>query len=206
MISDAGATGPAPYDWEQDLEERLSLATPGDAVRGLFSKGILNALRSLLGEPAVEHCLEVCGERKFVDFFNYPVRTHLLVVFTGARLLAPRYGGMEQALRQLGRNSTADFLNSTAGKTMQLIARGNPTKLLDTLPFAYQVSLSFGTQTLEWEGPTSGRYILRRDFIPLPSHEGVLEALLETSRARDVKVRGRRTGGLLDTEYTFSWR
>jgi uncharacterized protein (TIGR02265 family) len=205
MDSDAGETGSAPYDWDKDLEQRLSLARPGDTVRGLFSNGIVKTVRSLGGEAAVTRCFEACGERKFVDFFNYPVRTHLLLVFTAAKLLAPRYGGIEQALRQLGRNSTADFLGSAAGRTMKLIAGGSPMKLMDTLPLAYQVSLSFGTQTLEWTGSTSGRYTLQRDFIPLPSHEGVLAALLETGGAQDVKVHGRRTSGLLDSTYAFSW-
>jgi uncharacterized protein (TIGR02265 family) len=206
MGSEDTATSAPAYDWEQDLEQRLSLATPEDTVRGLFTHGLLKMVRSLEGEAGVERCLEACGERTFVDFFNYPVHTHLLVVFTAARLLAPRYGGMEEALRNLGRCSARDFLNSATGKAMTMLALGKPRNLLFALPSAYQVGLSFGTQSLVWTGLTSGRYILQRDFIPLPSHEGVVAALLETGNARDVKVRGRRTTGFLDSEYEFSWR
>jgi uncharacterized protein (TIGR02265 family) len=206
MSSEDIATGSPAYDWDEDLEQRLSLARPGDTVRGLFANGILKTVRGHEGQEAVERCLEACGERKFVDFFSYPIRTHLLVVFTAARLLAPRYGGLEGALRYLGRCSTTDFLRSATGRTMTLLARGEPRNLLLAMPSAYQVGMSFGKQSFVWTRLTSGRYILHRDFIPLPSHEGVLTALLEVGNARDVKVRGWRTSGLLDSAYEFSWR
>lgn len=207
MASDATAIDPATADWEEwekDLVHRLQPAQPEDTVRGLFSNGILDAVRSLAGDEAARRCLEASGQPKFVDFFNYPIRAHLYLVFTGARFLAPRYGSVEEALRQLGRRSTSDFLNSAAGKTMKLLARGDPKRLLDTLPSAYRVSLTFGTQTIEWKGPTSGRYLLERDFIPVPCHEGVLTALIETTRVSNIQVHGRRQG-LLDSEYDFSW-
>jgi uncharacterized protein (TIGR02265 family) len=207
MTSDATANGPASADWEEwakDLARRLQPAKPEDTVRGLFSNGILDAVRSLAGDEAARRCLEASGQPKFVDFFNYPIHAHLQLVYTGARYLAPRYGSIEEALRQLGRRLTSDFLNSAAGKTMNLLARGDPKRLLDTLPSAYRVSLTFGTQVIEWTGPTSGRYILERDFIPVPYHEGVLAALLETTHVPNVKVQGRRLG-LLDSEYDFSW-
>jgi uncharacterized protein (TIGR02265 family) len=206
MSSEDTATGSQAYDWDKDLEQRLSLARPGDTVRGLFPNGILNTVRSLEGEEAMERCLGACDEQRFLDLFNYPIRTHLRVLFTAARLLAPRYGGIEGSLRYLGRCSAADFLRSAMGRTMKLLARGEPKNLLLAVPWAYQAGMSFGTQSLVWTGLTSGRYILHRDFIPLPSHEGVLAALLEVGNAQDVKVRGRRTSGLLDSEYAFSWR
>lgn len=207
MTSDATAMGLASADWEEwekELARRLQPAQPDDTVRGLFSNGILDAVRSLAGDEAARSCLEASGQAKFVDFFNYPIRAHLRLVYTGARFLAPRYGSIEEALRQLGRRSTSDFLNSAAGKTMKLLARGDPKRLLDTLPSAYRVSLTFGTQTIEWKGPTSGRYILERDFIPVPCHEGVMMALIETTHVPNVKVQGRQLG-LLDSEYDFSW-
>jgi uncharacterized protein (TIGR02265 family) len=196
-----------PYDyWEQDLAQRLRLARPEDSVRGMFANGLLDAVRSLAGDEAVSHCLEASGQSRFVDFFNYPISAHLRVVFTGARFLVPKFGSMEEALRQLGRRSAADFMDSAAGKTMmKLLARGDPRRLVDALPSAYRMSLTFGNHKVEWLGPTSGRYILTRNFIPLPSHEGVLRALLETSNARDIRVCGRQTSGLLDGEYEFSW-
>lgn len=208
MNSEATALGSvshAPYDWDMDLARRQELALPGDSVRGMFANGLLSAVRSLAGDEAVRRCLQASGQPQFVDFFNYPIGTHLQVVFTAARLLTPRFGSMEEGLRQLGRCSTSIFMSSAAGKTMKLLAGGDPKRLLGTLPAAYRVSMTFGRQNIEWTSPTSGRYILKRDFIPLPSHEGVLMGLLEMTSAREVKVRGRQTTGLLDGEYEFSW-
>lgn len=203
-LMNSDATNPVPYDWEKDREIRLSKATPQDTVRGLFANGILDVVRNLAGDEAARRCLDATGLPKFMDIFNYPIAPHLELVFAGARMLAPRFGSVEEALRQLGRRSTGDFLGSAAGKTMKLLARGEPKRLVETLPTAYRVSMTFGAQKIEWTGPTSGRYTLKRDFIPVPCHEGVLTALIETAKVGNVKVHGWSTGPL-DSEYVFSW-
>src|SRR5689334_20656483 len=54
---------------EQELEQRLSLASSEDMVRGMFFRSVREAVHALAGPEAVEDCLKDCGSGGFVDFF-----------------------------------------------------------------------------------------------------------------------------------------
>jgi len=194
-----------PEFWAQDLMQRMKLAQPTDTARGMFFRGTLEAIQGMApGERLVERCLKECGQDKFVDFFNYPIAQHLKILSTALPVLATRHGGFERAMRELGRRATADFLTTAAGKTMLMLVRGDARRMLSHLPSAYRVSVSFGQQSVEWLGPTQGRFIARRDFMPYPFHEGTLSSILTSLNVQGVKVQGRQTR-LLDMECDFSW-
>ncbi len=194
-----------PQDWGGEWEKRLALATPEDTTLGLFLRGTLEAIRALGDEVLVRRCLEACGEEHFADFQHYPVRLHLQLVFTAVRELAAQPEALEELLRRLGRGAAADFLESSAGRTMRRLVREEPKRLVSNLPAAYRVSLGFGEREVAWTGPRSAHFVMRGDFLPPPFHEGVLMAMLERLNARKVRVCGRQTG-VLDSEYELSWQ
>ncbi|WP_199243066.1 DUF2378 family protein [Vitiosangium sp. GDMCC 1.1324] len=191
-------------DLREDLERRLALTTPADMVRGMFFLGMLEVVRTAAGEEGMRRCVEAGGEPRFVEFFNYSVSTFLKVNDTAARVLAPRYGGWEQAQRHLGRRATADMLKSAGGKALLLLSKGETRRLVGNLPSAYRTAVNYGERTVVWEGPSRGRVLMRRDFMPCAYHEGLLLAALEGMNARGVEVRGSRVD-VLDGEYLVSW-
>ncbi|HYO54256.1 DUF2378 family protein [Archangium sp.] len=191
-------------DLPEEWEERMALATPADTVRGMFFLDMLEAVRALEGEEGVRQCVGAGGEPRFVEFFNYPVGTWLRVNDAAARVLGPRCGGWEEAQRQLGRRAMADMLKSAAGKALLLLSRGETRRLVSNLPSVYRAAVNFGERTVIWEGPTRGRVVMRRDFMPCAYHEGVLLGGLEGLKARAVSVRGSRME-VLDSEYLLSW-
>jgi uncharacterized protein (TIGR02265 family) len=170
----------------------------------MFFNGVLDAARALGGEEIRARCFSAAGEKKYVDFFSYPVADFLKSIFMAAELLGPKLGGREAVFRQLGRRATDDFLNSTVGKTMLALAGNDPKRLLSSFPSAYKASLSYGERTLEWLTDQHARLVARHDFLPLPYEEGVLLAALERSTARNVRVVGQRVG-VLDVDYDISW-
>lgn len=188
----------------EDLARRLELTQPTDTVRGLFFLGALEAVRVLAGEDGVRPCVEAGGEPRFVEFFNYPVSGFLKMTDAAARVLAPRCGGWEEALRHLGRRATADMLKSATGKALMLLSKGETRRLVASLPSAYRAVVNYGERSVMWEGPSRGRVLMRRDFMPCAFHEGVLLATLEGMKAREVEVRGSRMD-VLDSEYVISW-
>ena len=204
-VTNATIVGGEQLNPEQELEQRLALSTPKDTARGMFFNGVLGVVRTLGDENAVEQCLRVSEERHFVDFFNYPISTFLKLTCTAARLLAPQCGGFEGALWRMGQQATKDFLASATGKALLLLGGSNARQMLNNLQSGFQAAVSYGERTVEWTGPKSGRFIMKRDFMPCPYHEGVLYALLETLGAKDVQVRGWRTGPL-DSQYELSWK
>ena len=189
---------------DPSLEQLLTLATPEDTCRGMFFNGMFEVVRSLGGDDVRAKCHAVVGDKKFVDFFSYPLAEMLKATFIAADLLGPKLGGREAVLNQLGRRATEDFLGSTIGRTLMALAGREPHRLLASLPNSYRAAVSYGERSVARLGDRQARMMARRDFMPLAYNEGVLTAALGESTARDIFVQGRRVGPI-DVEYDISW-
>jgi uncharacterized protein (TIGR02265 family) len=201
---DASAEGEAPHDWIREMESRQHLATPQDNARGLFFNGVLQTVRQLGDEAALARCQAAVGERRFLDFFNYPVAVLMRLTATATVELSARYGGPEETLRVLGRKGAEDFMTSAVANALRLLSGGDIKQLLGSVNTIYRMAANYGERTVLWQGPRSGRLIIRRSFMPVPYHEGVLEECLVRTGGRSVKVRGQQTGPL-DGAYDFTW-
>jgi uncharacterized protein (TIGR02265 family) len=189
---------------EADWAVRRMAATELDTARGMFFLGVLESVRTGVGEDAVASCRAATDERRFVGFFNYPIGSFLKLAQVAARLLSPRWGSFDEALRQMGMQATRSFLESAVGRTFLLLAGGDTRKLVANLPSGYQMAVSYGERSVEWKGEGEALFIMRRDFMPAPYHEGVLREVLTMVGARNARVHGRKLG-LLDTEYHITW-
>ena len=188
----------------QEWARRMDVATSEDLARGLFSQSVLKSLRTLGDEELAGRGARACGQERFVEFFNYPIRVFLQMLAAAMPGLAERHGDAEQALWLLGHCSAMDFLESESGRALQVLVRGEPKRLVSHLPWAYQVALT-GERSVKWLGPQCCRLTMQRDFLPAAFHEGMLVAMLERLNASKVKVVGRQTGRL-DSEYDISWQ
>jgi uncharacterized protein (TIGR02265 family) len=186
------------------MDQLLALAHPKDTCRGMFFNGLLEAARSLGGEPLRARCFTVAGERKFVDFFSYPITDFLRAIFLVAEELGPTHGGTEAVLRLLGRRATTDFAQSTVGKTLLALAGNDAARVLAAVPNGCRASLSYGERSVEMLGEGHARFLARGDLLPRPYNEGMIAAAIELSEARDVQVRGERRG-VLDVDYEVRW-
>lgn len=189
---------------DEDLARRLALAAPGDTARGTFLRTTLDAVRCLDNEDAVRDCLRASGEEKLADYFLYPVTANLRMVFSAARLLEQRCGGLDEALRALGYRAADGFLCSAAGMALLLLANGDVKRLVDHLPAMYRASVHSGSRSLVWTGPTRGRVLMHREFMPYPFQEGMLLGVLDKASARAAQVRGHQLS-TLESEYEISW-
>ncbi|MBN8227066.1 DUF2378 family protein [Corallococcus macrosporus] len=189
---------------DADWAVRRMAATEQDTARGMFFLGVLESVRTGVGEEAVAACRAVTDERRFVGFFNYPVASFLKLTQVAARLLSPRWGGFDEALRQMGMQGTRSFLESAVGRTFLLLAAGDARKLVSNLPSGYQMAVSYGERSVDWKGEGDALFVMRRDFLPAAYHEGVLREVLTMVGARNPRVQGRKLG-LLDTEYHITW-
>ncbi|MFY0582381.1 TIGR02265 family protein [Cystobacter fuscus] len=74
-----------------ELGHLLTWLGPEDTLQGMFFRSLQDAMLTLLGEAAMEACLEeVSGERDFVDFFAYPAVDFLRMVRRAAWLMEER--------------------------------------------------------------------------------------------------------------------
>jgi len=192
-------------DVERQLRHRMAMASPTDTVRGMFLNGVLEVAQAIGGSEAVDRCREVSDEKRFIDFFNYPVFDLLQMTLAATKHLGVRAGGGAGILRQLGAQASKDFLASPTGKTMLLLTGGNPRRMLSQLPSSYRTAVSFGERRMVWSvGERNGRLIVQRDFMPPAYTKGLMQGLLEAVGAKNVSVTGRPTG-LLDSEYEIVW-
>ncbi|WPB78854.1 TIGR02265 family protein [Archangium violaceum] len=204
MVDERGWWVPAPPGSDEDLQQRLAMASPADTARGMFLRATLDAVRTLGDEEAVRRCQRASGEEKLVEFFTYPVSANLRMVFTAARLLEARSGSISEALRQLGRGAAECFLASTAGLALQLLARGDANRMVGNMPSMYRASVSFGVRSVVWMGPTSCRLTMRREFMPASFQEGLLLGVLQKAKARGARVIGHQLS-TLESDYDVSW-
>jgi uncharacterized protein (TIGR02265 family) len=197
-------TGQGTVDRVRDLEERLALATPDKTCRGMFLKGVLQVVGSYGDEDVVQRCLEAGGQKRITDFSNYPMSARLRMTWVAAEFMAPRVGGFDEALRLLGRQATADFMASLAGRTILALTARDVVKMVNSLPTAFGASINYGKYTVEWTGPKSGRFFLDGDLMPEPTNSGIMDAVLAAGNVKGAKVRGRQLA-LTQCEHLFSW-
>jgi uncharacterized protein (TIGR02265 family) len=203
-------SSPASFDEQsglgtkEELQRRLSLATPTDTVRGFAINNTLGALRQDLGHEAVAHCLRQVEAKSFHSFFNYPVSDHLRVLYTTAWMLSDRYGGFDHAIRRIGRGLAPEFLSSVVGRTFIALTQQGPKQLLEHVPVAFRATASFGESTVRWTSSKSGILSTRGDFLLHLSHEGGLMSLFRTLKVQGGWARGRQVGPLAN-EVEFAW-
>lgn len=188
-----------------DLADRLRFASEEDTCKGMFFNGVLSATEKLLGVPARAQVGSVLPEKKYVDFFNYPISSFLPAAFAAAKLLQGVENGLDASMRKLGQQAIDDFLATAVGRTLVTVSAGEPKRLMRAAPIAYKTAVSYGTRETVITGDTSCIFKMRRDFMPPPYHEGVFIAVLRALGCQDVMVVGRRTG-LFDADYDVSWR
>lgn len=192
------------HEVQRQLEQRLALAGPEDTCRGIFFNVVLDGLRDLAGREVELLCRRAAGDRKFTDFFSYPVADFIRLGLTALPLVGQQLGGGEAVLRWMGAHSTRIFLSSVAGKTAVKLANNNVKRFLNQVPVTYRAAVSYGERQVVWTGESSGRILFKRDFMPPAYHEGVLQAVVELLGGRNARVRGQATGPL-DSVYELSW-
>jgi uncharacterized protein (TIGR02265 family) len=193
---------------ESEYMRRIALATPTDTARGLFFNGVLSAVVTIGGDPALKRCHALLGDKRFetrfTDFSSYPVADFLRLTFAATQVLNHRLGGPEATQRWLGMRAVRDFFQSMVGKTLLLLSGQSPKRALGSLTAGYRSAVSYGERTVTFVGETGARVVAKRDFMLPLYNEGVLLALLESIRARNPRVRS-RPFGLLACEYELSW-
>jgi uncharacterized protein (TIGR02265 family) len=188
-----------------DLEERLRQADPQDTCKGMFFNGVLAATETLLGLAAVDAVRARLPERKYIDFFNYPITSFLPAAFQAALLLRGPSGDFDAALRRLGEQAIDDFLATPVGRTLVTVSSGEAKRLMRAAPTAYKTAVSYGSRDTVFVGDTACVFRMRHDFMPAPYHEGVLTSVLRAVGAQDVVVKGDQLQ-LLDADYHVQWK
>jgi uncharacterized protein (TIGR02265 family) len=193
---------------ESEYERRIALAAPEDTARGLFFNGLLAAVITFGGEPALKRCHAMLDdkrfERRFTDFSSYPVSDFLRLALTATRVLGTQLGGLESTQRRLGMQATRDFLSSMAGRTLLLLSGDSPKRVMGNLASGYRSAVSYGERIVTMKEDKGARVLMKRDFMLPLYNEGVLLAVLESVKAKNPQVRARPIG-VLDCEYELSW-
>jgi uncharacterized protein (TIGR02265 family) len=205
MSHESNASSELAYDAEQDLQQRLSLATAEHTTRGFLFTATLKVVRELgQSEAVVQRCLAASGEKSFTEFFNYPTSSLLRLIIEAARALSGKFGSFEESLRQIGYKAGDSYMDTPLGKSAQQTVKADPQQFMSTLQAIYWVMTNYGQPSVAWTGPKSGALIIQRTFIPPAFHEGGGRAIAKKLGMPQVTVRTKRTGPL-SIELEFSW-
>lgn len=190
----------------KECEQRMA-ATPENAtVRGLIFNAVLALLTRRQGAEAAEAVRATVSKKPFVDFFSYPARDFLHLLYEAAALLAPEHGGsLEEAIRACGGAAVSGFFLSSVGRTLtKLVGHGDPRRLFSSAPTAYSTTVGYGQRTYSELGERSVRLHFKDDVQPVKFHQGLLEEALKAVGGQgQVEVRILSPS---ETEYIISWK
>jgi uncharacterized protein (TIGR02265 family) len=202
---------PGPTGSDEELQWRLAIIEAhnqrtGQVLhgRGVVFNSVLEVVRQLGDERAVERCLGVTGEPRFMDFFNYPFSSLVKMTYAAGWALSEKYGSFDKAVWQMGSQAAASFYSSAAGKAVLVLGSGGPTKMIDTIVNAFQLVAKGAELSTMLTGPKSAILIHKRDFLPRPYMQSGLVSTFAAAKVQGMKVNVRPMGPL-DTEYDLSW-
>lgn len=189
----------------EDLEQRLRLLPVGDMARGFVFTSILETVRQDAGAEALQRCLAVVGETTFLSFFNYPFRSLLKLLYTGAWELSEKRGGFDGAMRWIARGTVPSFLQSSVGRVLLSVGGVNMKRLINGFPLAYPTVFSHGACKVIWTGERSGLGRMSGILLPTLFLESSMARMLEPLQPRGLFIRARRLAPM-EMEMEFSWQ
>ena len=183
----------------------MNLAVEGATVRGLIFNAIFKLVAQHEGESAAAELRSAISKKPLVDFFSYPVRDFLQVLYGAGEKLAPRYGSVEAAIKACGAAAIGGFFQSGVGKTLtHIIGKGDPKRLFSSAPTAYGTAVSYGQREYTALGERRVRLHFRGDMQPVEFHQGLLEEALRAVGFQQGRVEARKLG-LEEAEYIIEW-
>jgi uncharacterized protein (TIGR02265 family) len=189
---------------QQELEQRLALAGPGDTLHGFFFNGALKVVRGLGDAVVLSQCIQAAGGDRFRAFFSYPVSSLNRLLYAAAWALDETHGGFDAAMRHLGTQVVSDYLESSAGRVLVKLAGRGPKQLLHSLPSVYRTSVQHGGCSVRWSGSNACAFVLEGNTLPTEYVEGATRGLFDSLRMANVKVSGKRVS-LSHSEMELSW-
>lgn len=183
----------------------MGLAAETATIRGLIFNAVFKLVATHRGEAvATELRTSVAPRKPLVDFFSYPARDFIQVLYKASELLAPVYGSPEAAMKACGAASISGFFQTSVGKTLvTLIGHKDPKRLFSSTPTAYSTAVNYGKREYTALGDRRVRLYFKGDMQPVEYHQGLLMEALKV-----VGVEGRvdvRKVGLDEAEYLIEW-
>jgi len=182
----------------------MGLAPETATVRGLIFNAVFKLVKQHHGDTVADTLRSSVSKKPLVDFFSYPARDFLQVLFKAAEQLTPQYGSSEAAIRACGAAAVGGFFDSGVGRTLtSIIGKGDPKRLFSNAPTAYSTAVNYGRRECTVLGERKLCLRFTGDMQPVEFHQGLLEAAL-----RGVGCQGRvevRRLGLDEADYLIEW-
>jgi len=188
----------------QECTQRMGLAPETATVRGLIFNAVFKLVEQHHGATTAVELRSTVAKKPLVDFFSYPARDFLQVLFAAGERLSPHYGSVEAAIRACGAAAVGGFFQSGVGRTLTtIIGQGDPKRLFSSAPTAYSTAVSYGQRKFSVLGERRVCLHFKGDMQPVEFHQGLLEAALEGVGCQG-RVEVRRLG-LDEAEYFIEW-
>ncbi|MFP2911777.1 TIGR02265 family protein [Pyxidicoccus sp. 3LFB2] len=187
-----------------ELAERIAVAQPGDSVRGLFFKVVLNLVQQHAGPTAVAAVRAEAGlTADYSELRTYPVKDFLTLLYCTADALEGPLGSEDAVYHACGETGVTRYSTGPGMLIFGIISRGDPHKLFSGAQMGYSAAVSYGTREYGTTGPKSGTLRVRRDMLPPAYHEGILTGALKVLGLKGTAKA--RAHGLDRVDYDIQW-
>ncbi len=187
-----------------ECDERMGLAPENATVRGLIFNAVFRLVGKHRGEALAVELRARISKKPLVDFFAYPARDFVQLLYSAAEHLKAAYGSPEAAIQACGAEAVSGFFQSSVGRTLtSIIGQKDPKRLFSSAPTAYTTAVNYGRREYTALGERRVLLHFRGDMQPVEFHQGLLLEALRTV-GHQGRVSARKLG-LDEAEYIIEW-
>ena len=162
----------------------------------MFFDGLVNVIRKEIGPAGASDMMVRCGVKgRAIPFSFLPHRDFYKLYFTAAAELYPRES-LAMGLQHIAETFYPVFRSSMVGRTMGALMGDNPSRILDRLVDAYNMSIQDNEHSVKQVGEREMRWQCRVE--PNPYYDHTFRGIVNgTISLMDGELTGNRAGQVL---------
>jgi uncharacterized protein (TIGR02265 family) len=174
----------------ESIDNRLAMLSGSETIRGTPLGGLAHAARVYLADDAFETLCKQAGfeSARFSPLLKYKL-SQFLVLERDTALAMSRSGlSFEKAIHRIGGAAIDVFFDSVAGRTMRILAEGEPHRLLGAVANGYGLLVNFGNRTYRRTGERSCDFVFSKEYLGAVHTAGIFESSFERVYGLPLKI------------------
>lgn len=188
------------------IDARIAMLSGTETIRGTPLEGLAHAARTMLSDATFEDLRIRAGfdSSKFNPLLKYKL-SQFLTLERDVALAMSRSGlTFETAVHRIGGAAIDIFFNSVAGRTMKVLAEGEPHRLLSAVANGYGVLVNFGHRTYQRTGERSAEFMFTQEYLGPYHTAGIFEFAFDRIYKTPLRIELVQRS-LVDFTFKLSW-
>lgn len=159
------------------IDARIAMLSGNETIRGTPLEGLAVAARASMSESTFDDLRQRAGfeSSRFNPLLKYKLSQFLTLERDVAVAMSRSGLTFEKAIHRLGGSAIDVFFDSVAGRTMRVLAEGEPHRLLSAVANGYGVLVNFGERSYRRTGERSADFVFAHEYLGAYHTAGIFE-------------------------------